>query len=351
MPRTATTSYLWAVATLILVGGGVVAMLLVRTRPKLELPMTEVQPDPYADALAEADESPAEMVAIAAGTFWMGRNDGPADEGPQHQVTLDAFLIDKYEVTNGQFAAFVKATGYTTLSEQIPDARRYPTVSPNELIPLSAVFCPCDAPLQGDAIWWQGIPGACWFRPTGFGSSVKGMKHYPAIHLAWDDAVAYAKWAGKRLPTEAEWEYAARGGLDRKEYCWGDEKPGTNGKWYANTWQGKFPAVNTEEDGFSGIAPVGSFPPNGYGLYDMAGNVWEWCADLYLPDYYSQSPRENPHGPSVGILEQGSIEPSRVRRGGSFLCADEYCRRYLPGARDKNPPDSSAAHTGFRCVK
>ena len=309
-------------------------------------------------ALALADDTPPETVLIPGGTFTMGRDDGPADEKPAHQVTVGPFRMDKTEVTNAQFAAFVKATGYLTVAERKPDPAKFPDADPANLVPGSAVFLHVDASLDRREWntpfppWWRYVPGACWRRPEGKGSNLKGKKDYPVVQIAWEDAAAYAKWAGKRLPTEAEWEYAARGGLDHKEYCWGDAKPGDGGKWYANAFQGKFPNEDAGLDGFKGLAPVGQFPANGYGLFDMSGNAWEWCRDWYDPGYYAVAPKFNPQGPAAGAKGvEGEREPQRVRRGGSFLCDDNYCRRYLPSARDKNPADSSASHTGFRCVQ
>jgi formylglycine-generating enzyme required for sulfatase activity len=311
------------------------------------------------DALREADDTPPEMVSIPGGTFLMGRDDGPEDERPAHEVTVGPFQMDATEVTVGQFAAFVKATGYLTVAERPFDERKYPDAAPEFRKPGSAVFVSIDAPLHGPwdtpyPPWWRYVPGASWRHPEGPQSSVKGRKNYPAVQIAWEDADAYAKWAGKRLPTEAEWEWAARGGLDRKPFCWGDAKNGEGGKWYANAYQGPFPGNDTGADGFAGLAPVKSFPPNGYGLYDMSGNAWEWCSDWYDPVYYANAPKDNPKGPDTGppIREEaGPAQPQKVRRGGSFLCDDSYCRRYIPSARDKNPIDSSANHTGFRCVK
>lgn len=295
---------------------------------------------------------PEEMAWIPSGQFWMGSDDGPYDERPMHQVEISGFWMDKHEVTNAQFARFVAETGYVTVAERQPDARDYPGAKPELLVPGSAVFMPPgeDVDLNGPPIWWQYVKGANWRHPEGPDSDIAGKDSYPVVQICWEDAVAYAKWAGKRLPTEAEFEFAARGGLDRQRYCWGNElKP--SGKFMANVWQGTFPTRNTGEDGFTGAAPVGSFPANGFGLFDMSGNVWEWCADWYDANYYSASPRKNPKGPDKGTLETESGQPQRVRRGGSFLCAENYCRRYLPSARDKNPPDSSANHTGFRCAK
>ena len=312
-------------------------------------PTGPAKPAEY-DALLEADDTPPEMVEIPGGTFWMGSDDGPEEERPRHEVTVRGFRMDRTEVTNGQFATFVKATGYVTVAERVPTQEQYPTADPKNLVPGSAVYRPAAASLEGPPVWWVYVPGASWRRPDGPGSSIEGKKNYPVVHIAWEDAVAYAKWAGKRLPTEAEWEYAARGGLDRKPFCWGDAKQGEGGKFWANTFQGEFPLRDTGDDGFQGTAPVGSFAPNGYGLLDVSGNVWEWCSDWYQPDYYRNSPKNNPTGPTAGLPDDFGL-PQRVRRGGSFLCADNYCRRYTPSARDKNPPDSGACHTGFRCVQ
>jgi len=298
--------------------------------------------------------APEGMVWIPPGRFDMGESqeDSFADARPVHEVELDGFWMDKTEVTNSQFAKFVKETKYVTIAEQKPDPADFPGVPKEKLVPFSAVFMP---PKPGEKArdeldWWKPVEGACWRAPEGPGSSIKGREDHPVVHICWLDAVAYAKWAEKRLPTEAEWERAARGGLDRKRYVWGDElKPG--GKWSANIWQGRFPYEDKKEDGFSGTAPVGSFPANGYGLHDMAGNVWEWCADWYRPDYYKNSPKKNPPGPddSFDPLEPGAKK--RVQRGGSFLCSDGFCIRYLPGGRGKGEIKSGASHVGFRCVR
>jgi sulfatase modifying factor 1 len=307
-------------------------------------------------ALAEADDSPADMVRLDGGTFVMGNDRGAPDEAPAHEVTLAGFWVEKTEVTNGRFAAFVKATGYKTIAERKPDRSKYPDAPASALVSGSAVFVPvaCSTdprtwPNPAVPPWWEYRPGANWRHPDGPGSSIQGKREHPVVHIAWDDAVAYCKWAGKRLPTEAEWEFAARGGLKQQEFCWGTAKQGDGGKWYANTFQGDFPAGDTGADGHVGVAPVAQYPPNGYGLHDMSGNVWEWCHDFYDGEYYARSPRENPQGPDVGEVEGNQM--LRVRRGGSYLCADGYCRRYLPSPRDKNPADSGASHTGFRCVK
>ncbi|MCS7016200.1 MAG: formylglycine-generating enzyme family protein [Gemmatales bacterium] len=293
------------------------------------------------------------MVWIPGGWFWMGtdRQDLFPDAYPPKLVYVDGFWMDKTEVTNAQFARFVEATGYVTTAERAPSREEFPDAPPDKLVAGSICFRPPQqvAGLDDVRQWWQYVPGANWRHPEGPGSSIAGRENHPVVHVSWEDAVAYAQWAGKRLPTEAEWEFAARSGLDRKPYVWGDElKPG--GRWLANIWQGRFPTVNTAEDGFPTTAPVASYPPNGFGLYDMAGNVWEWCQDWYRPDAYQITPRRNPQGPadSFDPLEPGV--PKRVQRGGSFLCSDQYCIRYMPAGRGKGEPRSSHQHVGFRCV-
>jgi formylglycine-generating enzyme required for sulfatase activity len=302
--------------------------------------------------------SPKGMVWVPGGEFHMG-SDEPAfrDARPLHRVRVDGFWMDATEVTNEQFAAFVQATGHVTIAERTPRAEDFPGAPAENLVAGSVVFVPPAGPVPLDTHfrWWAYVKGADWRHPEGPGSDLKGREKHPVVHVAWADAQAYAKWAGKRLPTEAEWEFAARGGLDRKPYAWGDEfQPG--GKFMCNSFQGHFPDKNTGGDGFVGAAPVGSFPPNGYGLYDTAGNVWEWCSDWYRPDYFQRLAREaevavNPQGPpdSEDPAEPGVAK--RVMKGGSYLCTDQYCSRYMPGGRGKGEPDTGTSHVGFRCVK
>ena len=318
---------------------------------------------------AAPPESPAPdgMVWIPGGEFAMGSdaaseilcgNSGFAkDSQPVHRVYVDGFWMDKTEVTNEQFEKFVKTTGYVTIAERTPTAAEFPTAPPENLVAGSVVFTPPaqPVPLNNHYQWWSYIKGANWRHPLGPGSDLKGREKYPVVQVAYEDAMAYAKWAGKRLPTEAEFEFAARGGLQSKIYAWGDElKPG--GKWMANIYQGHFPDKDAGEDGFTGLAAVAQFPTNGYGLYDMAGNVWEWCSDWYRPDYYSQlaatsGVTRNPHGPDSPFDPAEPNQPKRVLRGGSFLCCDNYCVRYMVAGRGKGEMESSASHIGFRCVK
>lgn len=312
--------------------------------------------------------APEGMVWISGGEFSMGAEGtvgdvalcSPgtvADSRPVHRVAVDGFWMDATEVTNAQFAKFVEATGYRTIAEIAPTKEQFPTVPEEKLVAGSVVFTPTPGPvaLDNHFQWWSYVPGANWRHPEGPHSTIDGRENYPVVHIAYPDAVAYAAWAGKRLPTEAEWEFADCGGLSGKLYPWGDEfKPG--GKYMANTYQGKFPVKDTGEDGFSGLALVKSFPPNSYGLYDMAGNVWEWCSDWYCPDTYALDSakggvRTNPAGPPTSFDPSEPGVRKRVHRGGSYLCTDQYCTRYMAGTRGKGEPDTGTNHLGFRCVK
>lgn len=276
---------------------------------------------------------------------------GFADASPVHEVTVDGFWMDEHEVTNAQFARFVAATGYQTVAERPLDPKDFPDVPLDALQPGSAVFTPPNQSvgLANHLQWWRYVVGASWRRPEGPGSDIQGREHEPVVHIAYDDAAAFAKWAGKRLPTEAEWEYAARAGHSGTKYYWGDElKP--EGEWIANVYQGSFPAEDKGEDGFRGVAPVKSYASNAWGLYDMDGNVWEWCSDYYRSDYYEDSPSDNPKGPSDSHdpMEPGAVK--RVQRGGSFLCNEQYCERYIAGSRGKGEISSGSNNLGFRCV-
>ena len=297
------------------------------------------------------------MIRIPGGTFHMGCADcGMPDAEPVHLVAVDPFWMDETPVTNRQFAQFVAATGYLTIAERIPDAKDYPGVPVDKLVPGSTCFRPPNqpVPLDNPNAWWAYQPGASWKRPEGPGSSVQGKDDHPVVHIAWDDAQAYATWAGKRLPTEAEYEFAARGGQDGKHFAWGDDlKP--RGQWPANIWQGQFPSHDTGDDGYRGTSPVKAFPPNGFGLYDVGGNVWQWCSDWYRPDYFDQLHAQgiarNPRGPSDSVDPQEPGIPKRVQKGGSFLCSDQYCARYHVGSRGRGAVDSGGTNVGFRCVK
>jgi len=307
---------------------------------------------------APPNEAPAGMVWVPGGTFWMGcENCGMPDALPAHLVSVDAFWMDRTPVTNEDFERFVKATGYVTVAERQPDPKNFPGVPREKLVAGSAVFKPTPTPVSLDnhLQWWVYVPGASWKRPEGSGSSLRGRADHPVVHVAFDDVAAYAKWAAKRLPTEAEFEFAARGGLDRNLYPWGNDlTPG--GKAVANTWQGRFPTRDRGEDGYLGTSPVTAFPPNGFGLYDMGGNVWQWCADWYRPDYYAVLTRagsvsHNPQGPSDSFDPQEPGAAKRVLRGGSYLCTDQYCARYLVGSRGKSEVSSGTSNLGFRLVR
>lgn len=306
------------------------------------------------------------MQWIPPGEFTMGSDaaDARPDERPRHRVHVDGFWIDTTPVTNTQFRAFVEATGHVTTAERAPTMEEImkqlppgtPPPAKEALVAASMVFHPPDAATPPtDALqWWAWVPGADWRRPEGPGSGTEGKDDHPVVQVSWDDAAAYAKWAGKRLPTEAEFEYAARGGLEGKTYAWGDAAISDDHP-QCNVWQGDFPQRNLVNDGYARTSPVGAFPANGYGLRDMAGNVWEWCGDWYRADAYAADAAKglvlNPTGPNQSLDPDEPFTPKRVTRGGSFLCHASYCASYRVSARMKTSPDSSTNHIGFRCVK
>jgi formylglycine-generating enzyme required for sulfatase activity len=292
-----------------------------------------------------------QAVWIEGGTFLMGSDEFYPEERPTHRVAVNGFWMDVHPVTVAEFRRFVDASGWVTIAERPPDPAAYPDVDPALLVPGSLVFRrPARrVPLAMPQRWWAYVPGACWHQPEGPGSSLDGRENHPVTHVAYADAEAYAGWAGAALPTEAEWEFAARGGLEGAVFVWGDEfAPG--GRLMANTWQGEFPWQNLMSDGFEGTSPVDAFPPNGYGLRDMAGNVWEWTADSFGP-HHPTPPKACciPRNPRVQAASSAGL-PSRVLKGGSHLCAPNYCLRYRPAARSPQAVDSSACHIGFRCV-
>ena len=314
------------------------------------------------------DQPPPGMVWIPGGEFTMGTDSevGWADEKPAHRVRVDGFWMDETDVTNAQFRKFVEATGYVTTAEKPVDAeeilRQLPPGTPlptkENLVPGSLVFTPTSEPVKivgpdAHRQWWKWTAGANWRHPEGPGSTIDGKEDHPVVHVSWFDAVAYARWAGKRLPTEAEWEFAARGGLNNKPYVWGDDKP-TDTNIRANLWQGDFPYRNTKVDGYERTSPVKAFAPNGYGLYDMSGNVWQWCSDWYQVNLYRERAGNdvivNPTGPEKSFDPRQPYSPLRVQKGGSFLCNDAYCTRYRPSARHGCTPDTGMSHIGFRCV-
>jgi formylglycine-generating enzyme len=301
-----------------------------------------------------------DMVPVPGGTFLMGSEDFYPEESPVHRVEVDPFWMDRAPVTVAQFRRFVKATGYVTLAERPPEAADYPDADPALLVPGALVFRPTSGPvdLRDVRHWWNWVPGARWDRPEGPGSDTYTRAKHPVVQVAHEDAAAYADWAGKSLPTEAEWERAARGGLEGATYAWGDDvAPG--GRFLANFWQGEFPWQNLGGDGFAGTSPVGSYPANGYGLHDMTGNVWEWTADYFTPRHPEEAAKACcvPHNPRVtsdsdsfAVGAPGDHIPRRVVKGGSHLCAANYCLRYRPAARQGEAIDTSTTHIGFRCV-
>lgn len=338
-------------------------------RPEVvEKLLTTIAPSVKASLITEAPETvptsvKAEpMVWIPGGTFIMGSDTGPPDETPPHAVAIDGFWMDKTEITNAQFQKFVQATGYVTLAEKQPELR---SIQPGSDLQQTAILeefnqpgsiCSLQLksrndidPEKGAYSWWQYVPGADWKHPEGPDSNIFDRMNHPVVHLSWLDAQQYCKWAGKSLPTEAQWEYAARAGRQGNFYPWGNDR-NPDGKQLQNIWQGTFPITDTAEDGFATTAPVGTFPANEFGLHDMTGNVWEWCADYYTPDYYFNSPSRNPLGPDRSFDPQEPHIIKRVQRGGSFMCSDQYCIGYRVSARMKGEQDSGAFHTGFRCV-
>ncbi len=313
-----------------------------------------------ADVARSQNQDRAGMVLISGGTFVMGSDKHYPEEAPAHRVSVSSFWIDRTPVTNREFRKFVNATGHVTLAELPPDSKDYPNALPHMLKPASLVFTPPDHPvdLRVWTQWWTFKFGANWRRPLGPRSSLSGLNEHPVVHVAYRDAEAYARWAGKELPTEAEFEFAARGGLNDAEFAWGDElTPG--GRQMANTWQGMFPSENLGLDGYQHTSPVTAFPANGYGVHDMIGNVWEWTGDWYSDRHEAdaakaccvpENPRGGPEAASYDPALPNIVIPRKVLKGGSHLCAPNYCRRYRPAARHAEPVDTSTNHVGFRCV-
>lgn len=363
------TRLILAIAVLLCAAALLVGSLMISdssrpdSSPPTAVSLSELDPvSGAAPAPQSNDPRLADMVWIPGGRFEMGSESGAPDEYPVHEVELDGFWMDRHEVTNRQFREFVEATGYVTTAEQPPKLR---SVEPGSGLENAAILeefnhpgSICSLPLnsrneidpdKGAYSWWQYVKGANWKHPEGPESNIDDRLDHPVVHVSWLDVEQYCRWAGKKLPTEAQWEYAARGGKRSLVYPWGNDR-NPQGKWLNNIWQGEFPVTNTGADGFEKTSPVGSFPANGYGLFDMSGNVWEWCADFYLPDYYGSSPKANPPGPdhSFDPQEPGIIK--RVQRGGSFMCSEQYCVGYRVAARMKGEQDTGAFHTGFRCV-
>jgi formylglycine-generating enzyme required for sulfatase activity len=367
------TSHSWSRSSwgLVLLGIGAFAIGYWQRPPQgIAKPSTPSAPQPtkQTKGLPQPAPGPAPddgMVWIPGGEFVMGSDSKLArpDEQPAHPVRVDGFWIDATEVTNAQFERFVAATGYLTTAERAPTVEELlanapvgtPAPPPEVLVAGSLVFTPPDAavPLDDVRNWWVWTPGANWRHPEGPDSDLSDRQDHPVVHVSWDDAVAYARWAGKRLPTEAEWELAARGGLSRMDYTWGND-PYQEARPQANLWTGTFPHRNTATDGYARTAPVKTFPPNGHGLYDISGNVWEWCADWYDRELYRHRPPSsvtvNPQGPEQSRDPMRPFMSQRSQRGGSFLCNDSYCARYRPSARHGCTPDTGMSHVGFRCV-
>jgi formylglycine-generating enzyme len=340
------------------VAGTVSSAWVIGNHPGRVIAVHPTQPEHQRVAVElQTSAPPRNMIRIPSGEFLMGSDAFYPEEAPVRRVAVDGFWIDEHPVTVAEFRRFVKATGHVTVAEQPPDPADYPGADPALLVPGSLVFSPSDGPvdLRDFRNWWAWTPAAFWRRPEGQGSNVGGRERHPVVHIAYADAAAYARWAGKDLPTEAEWEYAARGGLDQTVFAWGDEFA-PRGRMMANTWQGEFPWQNLRTDGHEGTSPVRSFPANGYGLHDMTGNVWEWTCDWFRvrPAAVADRPCCVPHNPRVDSAQDslgaGETIPRRVIKGGSHLCAPNYCLRYRPAARQSEAVDTSTSHIGFRCV-
>jgi formylglycine-generating enzyme len=366
LPRSATGAISNGAQLALLLCGllGIASLALVSSGTMASPNATASNPDaPSGDQVRR--KAPPATVWISGRTFLMGTNDKESfpNERPAHLVQVQGFWMDQHDVTNAEFSKFIEATGYVTTAERKIDwedlKKELPPGTPkpddSALAAGALVFTQTSGPvpLNDLSAWWRWVHGANWRHPEGPESSIQGRENHPVVQVSWHDAAAYAQWAGKRLPTEAEWEFAARGGLEAKRYVWGDEfKPG--GKYMANTYQGQFPVKDTGEDGFAGTSPVGSFPANAYGLYDMAGNVWQWCSDWYRADSNMEAASKNvcrnPVGPAESYDPGDPYSPKRVVKGGSFLCNPDYCESYRPSARRGTPPDTGSSHTGFRCV-